>query len=55
MLEFLQGKKTYLVMVLAIGGIGMGWLNGEMNAAEAINAGLMALGLGTLRAGVSKV
>lgn len=53
-LEFLQGKKTYIVMALGVGGALVGFLNGELNSTQAVVAALGACGLGALRSGVTK-
>lgn len=55
MIEFLQGKKTYVVMIAGIlvnGAYAMGYLNEETLAA--IDGLLMFLGMGTIRAGITK-
>ena len=47
------GNRTY---ILAAGGVVaaiVSFLIGDMTLAEAVNAGLVAAGLGTLRAGVA--
>lgn len=54
MLDFLAGKKTYLVMALGILAAVVGLANGKLTLAEAATAVLGALGLGSLRAGVKK-
>ena len=54
-LKFLEGKKTYIVMVLMFvnaGGIAVGWWTLEQ--AAIVDAFLLPLGLGFLRAGVNK-
>lgn len=56
LLNWLSGKKTYIVaVVLALVNVGvaMGWISPEN--LEQINVVLVALGLGALRASVSKV
>ena len=53
-LKFLEGKKTYIVMVLMFvnaGGIAVGWWTLEQ--AAVVNAFLLPLGLWFLRAGVN--
>ena len=50
----LSGKKTYIVMIVAIVGAIGGFLTGEVTLVQTITAILSALGLGTLRAGVKK-
>lgn len=55
-LDFLAGKKTYLVafvMAVVNFAVAVGWMSPEN--LEQINVILVALGLGALRAGVSKV
>lgn len=55
MLEFLMGKKTYLAAILlfiAAGAKGMGLITPEQY--EVVMGVLGALGLSTLRAGVTK-
>ena len=52
-MKFLQGKKTYLVALGAILTAVGGFLQGDYTAAEAIQQGVMALGMGTLRMGIS--
>ena len=53
-LEMLKGKKTYIVvMIIALQAL-VSYLDGSISVADAINQVLMATGLGTLRAGVSK-
>jgi hypothetical protein len=52
---FLQGKKTYIVIIVAIVFntlVQLGYL--QPNNVEYVNIILAALGLGALRAGVSK-
>ena len=55
MVEWLKGKKTYIVMfvgVLVNGAYAMGYL--DKATVEAIDGVLIFLGLGTIRAGISK-
>jgi hypothetical protein len=54
MLQWFEGKKTYVVAVAVIVGAAAQFVTGEMSLGEAINAALVGLGLGTLRAGVAK-
>lgn len=53
-MDFLSGKKTYIVVVgvvlVAVGG----FLAGDLTLQEAINQTLMGFGLGALRMGVAK-
>ena len=55
MIEWLQGKKTYIVAFGVIVAAAVGFLTGELTLQAAINQVLAGLGLGALRAGVSKV
>ena len=55
LLSWLDGKKTYIVVVIGAVlnvAVAFGWITPDN--LEAINAVLVALGLGALRAGVSK-
>jgi hypothetical protein len=55
-LNFLQGRKTYVVVVVAIifnSLVQLGYV--DYSYVEYVNIVLAALGLGALRAGVSKV
>ena len=52
MIEWLKGKKTYLVCVAGILAAVIGYLNGEISMAQAIEAIFIAIGGITLRAGV---
>jgi hypothetical protein len=49
----LSGKKTYLVVVGGLLVVAGGFLQGQLDLAEAINQGVLLLGLGGLRAGVA--
>jgi DNA-binding transcriptional regulator of glucitol operon len=54
-LDFLNGKKTYIVVILmfvASGGMAVGWW--DMKAVQMADMFLIPLGLGFLRAGVTK-
>ncbi len=53
-LTFLQGKKAYIVAAATILGAIAAILDGQINVIQFIEAVLAALGLGTLRAAVSK-
>lgn len=56
LVEFLSGKKTYIIaFVLAVVnfGVAIGWISPEH--LEQINVILVALGIGAIRAGISKV
>lgn len=48
----LQGYKTYIIAAIAVFSALLAFTNGDASLFEAINAVLLALGLGTLRAGV---
>ena len=52
--EFLSGKKTYIVAIGAVVAVAVSFLNGDLTVGEAVQATLGALGLATLRAGVTK-
>ena len=52
---WLQGKKTYLVMIAAILGAIAAYSTGDMTLIQALEAIMAALGLGALRSGVAKV
>ena len=55
MIDFLQGKKTYIVMsigVIANGLFAMGYIDEKL--ITLIDGIVAALGLGTIRAGISK-
>lgn len=55
-LGFLSGKKTYIIVVIGAVlnvAVAFGWITPDN--LEQINAVLLALGLGALRASVSKV
>lgn len=51
---FLQGKKTYIVAAIIMLQAALAYLNGEVNGVQALNQVLTGMGLGTLRAGLSK-
>ena len=56
-MDWLQGKKTYIVAVaLAIFNVGsaVGWWTPDNAIWEAINAVLVALGLGAIKSAVKK-
>jgi hypothetical protein len=50
MLQFLEGKRTYLVAIGVIATAVGQYLTGDATVAEAVNAALVGLGLATLRA-----
>ena len=54
-MEFLQGKKTYIVAIGVVVAAVVAFLTGELQLADAVTRALEGLGLATLRAGVSKV
>ena len=56
-LDFIQGKKTYIVaIVLAVFNVGcaVGWWTPDNAVWEAVNAVLVALGLGAIKSAVKK-
>jgi hypothetical protein len=54
LIEFLRGKKTYIIAAGAILTALGAYLNGTLSGPECVLAVLGACGLGTLRAGVTK-
>lgn len=52
---FLSGKKTYLVAIAGIATALAAFANGQIDQTELVFAIFNALGLSTIRAGVSKV
>ena len=54
MWAFLDGKKTYLLVLASLVHVAYLFLNGDVAAGDALNQALVALGIGTLRAGVAK-
>lgn len=52
--SFLQGKKSYIVMIAGVAAALAGYATGELSLGEAITAGIGSLGIGTLRAGIAK-
>lgn len=52
--KLVEGKKTYIVCVLAILTALLGWANGDINSVDLIKAIFTATGAITLRAGISK-
>ena len=52
---WLQGKKSYLVMLAAILGVVVGYLNGEMTLIQSLQALLVALGFGAARSAIAKI
>ncbi len=56
MIEFLQGKKTYIVMIAGIvvnGLFAMGYLDDK--TVTLLDGVIVSLGLGTIRAGIAKL
>jgi len=51
---WLQGKKTYLVMVGGVIAAVVGFLNKDLSLIQLISAIWAALGLGALRSGIEK-
>ena len=49
----LVGKKTYIVVLGGLLVVVGGFLTGELSVAEAVNQGVLLLGVGGLRAGVA--
>ena len=52
---WLNGKKTYLVMLSGIIAAVLGWLSGSLELAGMIGAILGALGLGAVRDAIAKI
>lgn len=52
---WLQGKKSYLIMVAAVLGSVIAYLNGELNFIQAMQALLVALGFGAARSAIAKI
>jgi len=55
LLGFLKGKKTYVIAIVAVAvnfSVYMGWLS--VDQLSTVNAILAFLGLGAVRAGISK-
>ena len=53
--QILQGRKTYIVMIVGVlvnGAYAMGYI--DERTVLAIDGGLTFLGMGTIRAGISK-
>ena len=53
--DWLKGKKTYIVCAIAILGVSIAWLDGDIAGGEAVKALFEAVFGITLRAGVAKV
>jgi hypothetical protein len=53
-LDFLNGKKTYLIAISGIILAIVGYASGTLTLPQFIEAVLAALGMSTLRAGVTK-
>jgi len=54
-MQFLSGKKTYVVAVGVVVSAVVAFLTGELSLADTVVRSLEGLGLATLRAGVSSV
>lgn len=54
-MDFLNGKKTYIVAAGIVVAAVVSFLTGELTLADALVRALEGLGLAGLRAGVSKV
>ena len=54
-MDFLKGKKTYVIMAIGVLTAVGAYLTGDLTLIQAIQAVLGALGLGALRGGVSKI
>lgn len=52
-MNFLEGKRTYILAFGAVVAAAVAFATGEMTLAEAFNAALVGAGVGTLRAGVA--
>lgn len=48
----LRGRKTYLVAAIAILSALLSWVNGDASLFDAVDTILLALGIGSLRAGM---
>lgn len=54
-MTFLAGYKTHIIVVIGLGVIVANFLGGSIDATTAIQQGMAALGLSTLRMGVEAV
>ncbi len=52
--QWLQGKKTYLVMIGTLLSAVIGYLNGQLELVGLVQAILAAFGLGAVRSAVAK-
>ena len=52
-MDFMEGKKTYVVVVMGLVSVVGAFLLGEVSLAQAITNALELLGLGALRLGVA--
>lgn len=52
-MEFLRGKRTYIVAGVLIGTAILSLIDGETSIMQTVETILVGLGLGTLRAGVA--
>ena len=51
---YLSGKKTFILVLSAIGGIVLAVANGDMTMVDAVPAAWVALTAGALRSGMNK-
>lgn len=54
MRAYLDGKKTYILSTAGVIAAIAGWITGELNMVQALNAAFIAGGIGTARAGIAK-
>ena len=54
-LEWLKGKKTYIVAAALVLTALSGFVTGDVTLAQAVDQALTGLGLGAVRAGIAKV
>lgn len=54
MVEWLRGKKTYILAAAALLAILVRYADGQLDAGSAVNEALVALGLVTARAGAQR-
>jgi hypothetical protein len=52
---WLQGKKAYLVMVVAILSAILGYAEGQLTLVQMVSAILAAMGFGATRSAISKI
>jgi len=53
-ITFLQGKKTYLLSAIAILGAIIGYADNQLTLLQFIEAVMVALGMSSIRAGITK-